>query len=70
LELSQMAIVAVIGMAIGVAWGLFGPAKGPKGSAPAGPAPTTSAPMGETDPTPEDSSPASEANPEPGADEI
>ena len=35
LELSQMIIVLVVGIAAGVLWSLFGPAKAPKGPAPA-----------------------------------
>ncbi len=34
LELSQLAIVTIIGSGLGVVWGLFGPAKAPKGPAP------------------------------------
>jgi hypothetical protein len=35
LDLSQMAIVLVLGVALGVLWSLFGPAKPPRGPAPA-----------------------------------
>ncbi|MEE8490282.1 MAG: hypothetical protein V3S60_01465 [Acidimicrobiia bacterium] len=35
LELSQMIIVLVVGIAAGVLWSLFGPARAPKGPAPA-----------------------------------
>lgn len=35
LELSQLVIVTVVGIGVGVLWGLFGPAKKPKGPAPA-----------------------------------
>ena len=78
LELSQMAIVAVVGIAIGVAWGLFGPAKAPKGSAPAGVAPTTMAPVGDENMEPdlapegalEEAPEAGRVDPEPGIDEI
>ncbi len=34
LELSQMIIVLVVGIAAGVLWSLFGPARAPKGPAP------------------------------------
>jgi hypothetical protein len=36
LELSQMIIVLVVGIAAGVLWSLFGPARTPKGPAPVG----------------------------------
>jgi hypothetical protein len=60
LELTTMVIVTVVGTVIGVLWGMFGPAKAPKGPAPAPyhwPEPPQAPPPGES------------ATPEPVTDE-
>ena len=47
LSIVSLALVTVIGIVLGVAWGMFAPARPPKGPAPVGDAPAGDAPVGE-----------------------
>ena len=47
LSIVSLALVTVIGIVLGAAWGMFAPARPPKGPAPVGDAPVGDAPAGD-----------------------